>query len=359
MPAPPATSADLNADNDIDLGSLPEIENPAVAGPQTSAIRKRTPAAEASEDVVGQPMAPTTPASGWLGSGTNLGPPPAPALPLAPTDPASGWLGSGVNLDKPAMPSIPSLGNIASTWAELDLPAAKAAPVEPPKAPVEPPKAEHRDSWHPSSGNVGVPSMANIDLPPDEGGPGSDVFSKANRPGLAPGAFKPEPVKIAKPKPVELPKAEAKPPSEAALAVDPVALAAVHGLHAERAGRAAEGELAPVVGERGPAVGRGDRPAADGPVGRVRGSEETKPRARPDAGDAGPAAAENAGQAGDPRRALAPGHQHPDPARGADADEGRHRLAGRTRPAAEGPDAADEGGHSARAGRPDAVLGRL
>ncbi len=165
------------ADNDIDLGSLPEVENPITAGPPTSSI------------LLGQPLAPTQPASGWLGnSGTKL----------------------------------PSMPNVAASWGELDLPP-KAA--EPPKPTLPTPTAEqHPQSWHPGSGDIGVPSMANIDLPPDEQEGGSDIFRGAKNPGLAAGTYPVEPMKIARPKAPEVAPPVAVvpvPPAEAKIEATP------------------------------------------------------------------------------------------------------------------------------------------
>lgn len=191
--AEPPSSAMLGADDAIELGILPPPESQLLAGPSTSGVYrpKMPPTAVtpitpiANEDAIGQPLKPTQPASGWLGSSTKL--------PETPP-PAGG--------SKSRMPSVPSVSNLNSTWAELDLPAPAQQP--PAKAPEK-----HPDSWHPSSGNIGVPSSANIDLPPEEG-EGSDIFSKATRPGPAPVPLK---IEIPKPKPIrsEGPKAPAAP----------------------------------------------------------------------------------------------------------------------------------------------------
>jgi hypothetical protein len=183
---PPVGSGQPASDDEIDLGALPTVENPRAAGPATSGIlRPANPATgvtpitpAAAEDAVGQPLDPTGPASGWLSSATKL-----PAAP-APTPPPV------------KQPTVPSMTSVAGTWAELDVPpASKLLPPTPAATPPE----DTSDSWHPSSGNVGLPSLANIDLPPQAVEEGSDVFSRATRPGTGSGPVAYEPPKIAKP----------------------------------------------------------------------------------------------------------------------------------------------------------------
>jgi hypothetical protein len=191
--------------DDVDIGSEPEVDLKALAGPSTSSVRRSliqssgNTGTNTGEDAIGGPLEPTGPGSGWLQS-------PAKPAEAPATDPKS------------RMPSVPSVSNMQSTWAELDLPASK---LQPPAAkPETKPAPAHPDSWHPSSGNIGVPSLANIDLPPDEAA-GSDVFSKASRPGAGPAAIrieipKPKPVVKEEPKPVPPPASEAPAAPQAA-----------------------------------------------------------------------------------------------------------------------------------------------
>lgn len=203
LPVPTGKASEgVNLSQDeVDLGSEPEVDMKALAGPSTSAVRRSVmqaidePAATA-EDAIGGPLKPTAPGSGWILDSTKL-----------PDVPPAGD-------SKSRMPSVPSVGNLNATWAELDLPGSKlqppAAKAEPKPAPLKPPAPAHPDSWHPSSGNIGVPSMANIDLPPEETS-SADVFSKASRPGAGPGAVR---VELPKPKPIarsEEPKVPATP----------------------------------------------------------------------------------------------------------------------------------------------------
>ncbi|QEL14687.1 hypothetical protein [Limnoglobus roseus] len=208
---PPAPAASENADNDIDLGLMPDVDNPIAAGP-ASGVRRAAPAASDSDAAIGQPIKPTEPASGWLSnSGTKL----------ETTPPA-------------AKPPIPSTPNIAATWAELSVPQAKVLPELPKAAPETPTAGQHPGSWHPSSGDIGVPSLANIDLPPEIGDGGSDIFSTAKNPGLAPGSYPVEPVKIARPKaPDAPPVAEVKPPREATPATPSLQLPSLPNLPTE------------------------------------------------------------------------------------------------------------------------------
>ncbi len=182
--------------DEVDLGSEPEVDMKALAGPSTSSVRRSIVQAAdeplaTAEDAVGGNLKPTGPGSGWLMESTKL-----PEV-------------QGAGDSKARMPSVPSVGNVNATWAELDLPASKlqpsAAKVEPPK-PAAPPARP--DSWHPSSGNIGVPSMANIDLPPDETS-SADIFSKAQRPGTGAAPIR---VELPKPKPIARSE-EPKPPS--------------------------------------------------------------------------------------------------------------------------------------------------
>jgi hypothetical protein len=181
--------------DEVDIGSEPEVDMNALAGPSTSSVRRSIMQAldePTAEDAVGGPLKPTVPGSGWQLDSTKL-----------PDVPPAGD-------SKSRMPSVPSVANMNSTWAELDLPASKlqAAAKSDPK-PTPPPAAPaHPDSWHPSSGNIGVPSMANIDLPPDETS-SADIFSKASRPGAGPAAIR---VELPKPKPIARSE-EPKPPS--------------------------------------------------------------------------------------------------------------------------------------------------
>ncbi len=185
-------------DNEVDLGGVPQLEHPHFAGPSTSGIRHRgLPAADASgsDDVLSTPFKPTQPASGWLLDSSK-----SPEIQAPPAE------GSSVDL-----PSIPTISQSKSTWSELEVPATKMQ--QPPETAS---KEHHPDSWHPSSGNIGVPSMANIDLPPDEA-EGSDIFSKAARPGVAPSALK---IEIPKPRPV-VKSEEIKPPTTTATPASP------------------------------------------------------------------------------------------------------------------------------------------
>lgn len=181
---PPGSSSGL-ADESIDLGAVPEIDIDALAGPGTSDITRSNSAtgSEAGmntgsgDDAIGGHLKPTVPGSGWLQSATKL-----------PEVQAPG--------SKSRIPSAPSTGNVNPTWAELDRPSSKAQPSQTqPESARSAPQA-HPDSWHPSSGNIGIPSVANIDLPPAESS-SSDIFSKASRPGAGPVR-----VEIPKPKPV-------------------------------------------------------------------------------------------------------------------------------------------------------------